>query len=841
MTSAILDRKHNLPTQLTSLVGREPEVAEVKGLLDANRLVTLTGSGGVGKTRIALRVASDLAHADAYRDGVWLAQLAGLSDGSLLPQVLLAAVGGVETPGHAVDDALLEALDLRHLLLVIDNCEHLVDACAHLVERMLEALPELYVLATGREALGVPGEIAWRVPSLALPDSNHSLSAEQLRQYASVRLLEERAHAASHGFVLNKGNMAAVAGVCRRLDGIPLAIELAASRLPLLSPEQLHERLGDVFHVLSTGTRTAVPRQRTLWATVDWSYQLLSETERTIFRRCGVFAGGWTLEAAEEVCAGGPIGSASVLDLLGQLVSKSLVQREEQGIAVRYRMLEPIRQFSAEQLAADVEADSVHERHLLWLVGMSERAETELWGPAQFEWLEQLELEHDNIRGALEWSRATGQSELMLRLAAALARFWDIRGFRSEGHGWLAAALDATRALHTRERAQGLARAGYLAVLRNALSAADEHLAEALALAHELEDEETIGAALMIMGMAARARSQYGEAAAYFEQSLGMSRRAGHAPGIYTSLYLLASVVRFSGDYPRVIALHEESLALKRQRGDAWGIGASLFSLGSLARVLNQGDRAAELYRESLEVRWHLRDRPGISVCLESLAGLVDDAALATRLLGSAERLRELGAQSRRESTATAQLADRLRGALGEETYAAQWLAGRDLPLEQVVDEALGAHASAPGTPPLSDRAEPRLDGAPAAAEFQRFRGLVEDALRHLNNGPALRGHPLIGVMPSSPRTELHAAEAAALLRHDLLQAIERLRPGTPRPAPPSSGGGWLHYLILHESYVEERENKQIMLRYALAEGTYYRARRLAIDALADDLMQRKD
>jgi len=840
-----VDRNNNLPAQLTTLIGRELDVAEVKRLLESCRLVSLTGSGGVGKTRLALRVASEMAQARAYSNGVWLVKLAGLTDANLLQQALLSAVRGREAPGRSLDDALLEFLAGRRLLLVMDNCEHLVDACAQLVERMLEALPDLHVLATGRESLGVPGEITWRVPSLALPEVDRPVSPDQLMECASVRLLVERAHAAMQEFALSSTNMVAIAAVCRRLGGIPLAIELAAARLSVLTAEQLAERLGDVFRVLPTGSRRAAPRQRTLWATVDWSYKLLSERERSVFRRCGVFVGGWSLESAETVCAGDSIEVTAVLDLIAQLVSKSLVVGEERRRAERYRMLEPIRQFAVEELTADDAATAVRDRHLAWLVELGERAERELWGPQQLEWLEQLELEHDNIRAALEWGRASGQWESMLRLAAALARFWDVRGFLTEGYGWLSAALDATTTLQTISRAQALARAGYLAVVRNDLSAADRHLADALALAQVLEDEESIGAALMVMGMAARARGEYQEAASRFEQSLEMSRRAGHRPGIYTSMYLLASAVRFSGDYQRAIALHEESLALKREQGDTWGIGVSLFSLGSLARILGDHQRAQRLYRESLDVRWHLGDRIGICVCLEALAGLATDAALASRLLGAAERLREqvgLVGQTRRAARETQQLAASLRSALGEEAFTPIWRAGRNLALDQVVAEALSSQDRPHSARASGEKDDLRSAELSAPISENEFRDLVEDALRHLNDAPALRQHRLLGLTASAAGSHLHAAEAAALLQGDLLQAIERLRPSTPRPSPGTSSGAgaWLHYLVLYESYVAGRGNSEIMLRYYLSEGTFYRARRHAIDAVAQDLAQRR-
>ena len=827
---------HNLPLQLTSFVGREAEVAAVESLLESNRLVTLTGSGGVGKTRIALQVAADLAESAAYRDGVWLVELAGLTDPKLVPHAVAWALRIHEAPGRSLEETLLDVLATRQLLLILDNCEHLIDACAALVERLLSTMTDLHVLTTSREPLEVPGEIAWRVPSLSVPDVSILESPDALLSCPSVRLLVERARAVVQSFTLTLGNRAAVSAVCRRLDGIPLAIELAAARLAALSAEQVAERLDDVFHLLTTGGRTAVPRQKTLWATVDWSYELLSESERALFRRCGVFIGGWTLDAAEAVCAGGAIQPGDVLDLTARLVSKSLVLAEEHSETDRYRMLEPIRQFAVEQLGTGDEAIAARDRHLAWLVDLAERAEPGMWGPRQVEWLERLDLEQDNIRAALEWSKATGQSESMLRLATELSRFWDVRGFLTDGYTWLLRALDATPLVRTRTRAHGLTRAGYLAVLRGDVSAAQTHVAEGLRLSEELCDEECIGAALLILGMVARARGDYEQAASRFDESLKMSRQAGHRPGVYTSLHLLASTARARGDHERAESLDQESLALKREHGDAWSEAASLFSLGSLARIRGDDARAAALYRESLGLRWRLQDRVGICVCLEGMAGLEVSRwpVAAATFLGAAARLRELTGRVRRRDAASDDPIDQARSAIGEQAFAAAWQLGRELPLERVVKQALVPESGVPDTPP----AAPVRPIEPATGDL---RPLVESALRRINNLPALRQHPLLGRTPSTRAIDQTGAEAATLLRGDLLHAIDRLRPSTPRPSPGSTNGagGWIHYLVLYEAYVEGRTNQEIMRRYYVPGGTFYRERRNAIDAVSEDLARR--
>jgi len=384
---------NNLPRQLTSFIGREREMAEVKRLLTTTRLLTLTGSGGCGKTRLALQVAADLV--EEFANGVWLVELAALTDPALVPQAVASALGVREEPGRPLLATLSDYLKAKRLLLLLDNCEHLVAACAYLAEALLRACPHLRILATSREALNIAGETVWRVPSLSLPDLLHLPSVEHLTQYEAVRLFIERALISRPDFVLTSQGAPSVAQVCHRLDGIPLAIELAAARVKVLSVEQIAARLDNRFRLLTSGSRTALPRQKTLRAAIDWSYDLLSETERMVLRRLSVFAGGWTLEAAEAICVGEGIEWHEVLDPLMQLVDKSLVMMEEQGGTVRYRLLETVRQYGRDKLPASGEADVVRGRHRDWYLALAERAEPELLGSNQAVWLERLETEHD--------------------------------------------------------------------------------------------------------------------------------------------------------------------------------------------------------------------------------------------------------------------------------------------------------------------------------------------------------------------------------------------------------------------------------------------------------------
>src|ERR671916_121532 len=376
---------NNLPSELSSFVGREEELAEVKRLLENGRLLTLTGSGGCGKTRLALAVARELV--EGFEDGVWLVELASLADPSLVPQVVAFTLGVREQPGRSLTETLSDYLSSKKMLLVLDNCEHLIEACATLAEALLRSCPELRVMATSREALGITGEVAWHVPSLSLPDVRRLPDIESLPRYESARLFVERAAAVKQTFTLTDQNAVAVAQVCYRLDGIPLAIELAAARAKVLSVEQIADRLNDPFGLLSAGGRTAMPRHRTLHATMDWSHELLPDEERALFRRLSVFAGGFSLEAAESVCAGEELERDEVLELLSHLVDKSLVVAREVSGEARYRLLETVRQYAREKLSESDEAELLRERHAGFYLALAEEAEPELKGERQIAWV----------------------------------------------------------------------------------------------------------------------------------------------------------------------------------------------------------------------------------------------------------------------------------------------------------------------------------------------------------------------------------------------------------------------------------------------------------------------
>ena len=409
---------HNLPLQLTSFVGREREISEVEKLMTDHRLITLTGAGGSGKTRLAVALAAQMA--DRFEDGVWWVELAPLSDPRLVPQSVASVLRVQEPPGRSLTEAIADDLEDLEILLVLDNCEHLVPACAELANALLHACPGLRIVATSREALGVGGEVAWPVPPLSSPDPGNLPSTGELADIEAVRLFVERARYSVPDFALAAENAPSVGQICSRLDGIPLAIELAAARMGTLSVEQISGRLEHSLGLLSGRDRTAPERQRTLRGALDWSYELLEEEERELFGRLSVFAGGFTLEAAEAVCAGEGVESEHVLDLLSRLVEKSLVVVTERGGEGRYRLLEKVRQYASEKLEEAGGAERTRERHARYYLALAEEAEPELLGARQEAWLGRLEAEHDNLRAVLQRALESGEADLGLGVAGVL-------------------------------------------------------------------------------------------------------------------------------------------------------------------------------------------------------------------------------------------------------------------------------------------------------------------------------------------------------------------------------------------------------------------------------------
>src|SRR5215210_2903961 len=596
---------NNLPLELTSFIGREREIAEVKRLLAQNRLLTLTGPGGCGKTRLALVVAADLL--ESFEDGAWWVELASLSDPDLVPQAVASALGVREAQDHPLTETLVEHLGRMKLLLVLDNCEHLVEECAALADAILRACPRVCILATSRESLGIAGEGAWLVPSLLLPDPEHVPPTEELTRYEAIRLFVERTQAVVSTFELTEQNAPAVARLCHRLDGMPLAIELAAARVRVLSVEQIGSRLDNSFGLLTGGSRTALLRQRTLRATIDWSHELLSENEQVLFRRLSVFAGGFTLEAAETVCAGEGLESGEVLDLLTQLVEKSLVLVAEHSGEVRYRLLETVRQYGREKLEESGEEPAIKRRHADFFLRLAERVEPKINSKDRGLWLERLEVEHDNFRAALTWSRNEAEGEMGLRLAGALVWLWYHREYWSEWRGWLDVALATQESAggprRTAARAKVLSGGGFLAWMQGDQATARPLAEESVELFREGDDKFGLGITLSRLGITALAQGDYAAAQAALEEGAEICREIEDDWALALALRNLGIGAFRQGDYERAVARLRESLAVLQETGNP-------------------------LYMQNLEL-------------LAAAVSMRGDHGRAVRLFGAAEALRE--------------------------------------------------------------------------------------------------------------------------------------------------------------------------------------------------------
>lgn len=635
-----------LQRYLTSFIGRDREVGEVKRLLESTRLLTLTGPGGIGKTRLAYEIADQLRQ--RYADGIFVIELAPLMDPLLLAQTVASAIGIHERPPSPITETLIDTLRTVDALLVLDNCEHLVQACASHVDMLLKNTSSVRVLATSREPLGIGGELVSRVPTLSLPDPTPRREAMRVvTESEAGRLFVQRARAAVPDFDITEDNARAIARICRRLDGIALALELAAAWIPVLSVAQIVERLEDALQLLVLGDRAAPPRHQTLRATLDWSYNLLSQAERTLFDRVSVFSGGWTLSAAEVVCADESLERKSILDALAQLVRKSLVLAEPGASgSMRYRLLEPVRQYASEHLVESMDAQSVKRRHAAYYVEIAELAEMELRGADREIWLERLDAEHDNMRVALGWAERGGDSTIALRLAGALSRFWAIRGHLHEGLGWLGAVQDL-EAGASRARAKVLSGAGWLALLQGNQTRARLDLEASLALVRSLHDTSGIAETLKNLGRVALEEDDLKFARACLTESLNLSRAMGYRWTIAFDLTGLAQITFLEGDTRRARMLFEQGLAAYRLLDSPRHVAVTLSNLA--AATLEDGDDvgAQALYSEALAIVRETGDRPGLIHVLEGYAGLArgrGDVDLAQRLLDAANGLRAASA-----------------------------------------------------------------------------------------------------------------------------------------------------------------------------------------------------
>jgi predicted ATPase/DNA-binding SARP family transcriptional activator/DNA-binding CsgD family transcriptional regulator len=591
--------KHNLPAPGTNFVGREREIVDVKRMLAMTGLLTLTGTGGCGKTRLALEVVRDLIR--TYPDGVWMVELAPLSDGALVPQAVAATLGVREQPGRPLLDTLLDSLRDKEMLLILDNCEHLIDAAARLTKSIIDSCPHLRVLTTSRKPLGVAGELSWPVPSLSTPGAQQSPTVAELEGYESARLFADRASNRHPGFDITPENATAVALVCAELDGIPLAIELAAARVGMLSAEQISERLGHSLKLLTGGDRTADHRHRTLQAALDWSYELLSELEQVLFRRLATFAGGFTLEAAESVGAGRGIEQEDVLNLLSTLVDNSLVVAEESWErGARYRLLEPDRQYAHQRLKESEETEVILRRHAAFFLALAEEAKPELRRAQQRAWFERLEAEHGNLRAALSWALESEEAELAQRMGAALWRFWARRNYWREGRRWLKEALAQDSAVAASVRAEALYGAGRLADIQTDLQGALALYEHALSLYRETDNRNCVALCHADLGWIALQQGDYERATKLLQESLSQLREMGNSPDVADTLVALGTIAEVTNDLTNALVLYEEALTLYRKIGDSGAAGLHLERMGWL--VLAQGNQewAMQLFEEGL-------------------------------------------------------------------------------------------------------------------------------------------------------------------------------------------------------------------------------------------------
>lgn len=640
---------NNLPVQLTSFIGRERELSEVKRLLGSTRLLTLTGTGGTGKTRLSLQVAAELL--EQFHDGVWFVEFATISDPALVIETVAAAIDVRQEVERPLVATLTSFFRNKHLLLIFDNCEHVVAACARLAESLLRSCPQLRLLASSREPLGIAGETAWPLPPLSLPDHWREITAgpdaiERLTQYEAVRLFIDRATIARPAFQLTNDNVHLVAQICWRLDGIALAIELAAARIRVLTLQQIVDRIDDRFHLLTTGSRTAVPRQQTLRSLIDWSHDLLTDPERMLFRRLSVFARGRTLEAIEEVCSCHSLQAYEIVDLLGLLVDKSLVYVEktpEHG--ARYYMLESIWDYADEKLREAGEKDMFRTRHLDYFVDLTERASEKLRGPDQKEWIQQLELEDINMRFGVETSlEVPGQVAKGLRLLTAAQRFVEVRGLFKDVRDHLAKLLaHPEAAARDAIRAQALATAGGLSWRADDVPATLVYHTEALEIFRELGDQAGVAQALADLGFHALDARDFARAKAFLDESSSLAETLGQSRIMAHIKHVRGVMAAGEGDFERALALDEESLALYRQLGDTWQCIIVAWNVGVNAAALKRFHVARRHLTECLQGGLDLGNRWSISYPLEAFACLAiaeGKYELGARLYGASDAQR---------------------------------------------------------------------------------------------------------------------------------------------------------------------------------------------------------
>ncbi|WP_190812860.1 ATP-binding protein [Saccharopolyspora pogona] len=714
------------PTELTSFIGRRKELSQVRQALSSSRLVSLTGVGGVGKTRLASRAAWNMRR--AFPDGVWLVELAGLEDEGLVPQAIVSALGIHDQSTRWTAETVAEHVADRRLLLVLDNCEHVLHTCALTVAALLERCPELRILVTSRQVLGIAGESILPVSALQCPDADSGVRPSALAGYEAIELFTDRAKAVLPDFVLDDRNGHVASGICRRLDGIPLAIELAAVSLKVLSPEQVLRRLDDRFSLLTTGNRAALPRHQTLRALIEWSCDLCSSNEKELWARTSVFADSFDLDGAEAVCADENLTQTSVLDALAGLVDKSILIRDDRGGQARYRLLETIRQYGRDMLRHSGQETPVRQRHRDWCLNLAEQMQQHWFGPDQARWFARLRTEHANIRTALEFclNEPTG-TVAGTRIADALHDYWRVSGLTSEGRRWCDRILQ-----HGTEkdgyRLRLLISASYLALLQSDVPAASTLISEARTLTAD-HDADTAALLRVAEALNAALQGDLSNSIKFCEEVIPRLRFSGNLPWFSTDLVVLGTSASLHGDSERVTAAYEELLALSRKYGESWRCSYALWGLGVEAWRQGQPQRAATLARESLDLLQEFNDHHCTGLCAETLAWVAtsenrhDDAA---QLFGTAETIRrEAGAPLLTFfSHYHDECEQRTRHALGDDQYRHRYAQGADVSLEQAI-------AYARGKPP---RTEPAPRQEPRARLSRREREIAELVRQGMSN-----------------------------------------------------------------------------------------------------------
>ncbi len=689
---------HNLPASLSSFIGREREIATLAATLGASRLTTLTSVGGTGKTRLALEVAREML--PLYPDGVWLVELAPLAEPTRVAHAVAAVLGVKEDAGRPVIEALARYARGRRMLLLLDNCEHLVHACAEVARQLLQSAPALTILASSREPLHVAGEAQFPVAPLAVPDARRADLLDEIAACDSVRLFVERAAAVEPSFRLDAGSAPAVAQVCRRLDGIPLAIELAAARVRSLAIDDIAARLDDCFRLLTEGDKTLLPRQQTLRASLDWSHDLLSPPERVLLRRLAVFSGGFTLEAAEAIGAGGEVQDDDVVDLLAHLVDKSLVSLDGAGRA-RYGLLETVRQYAHERLVASGEVATARGKHLAYFLTLAEKARSQLIGAEQGAWLSRLDRERENLLSAHAWcDHAADGAELGLRLASATKIYWITRGLLVPGQRVTLEALSRPGArVRNTARCRALFDAGQISFYMGRYAEAQASLEECLAIAREAGDQARISAALQPLGMACVGRGDFAAARRHLEEGLEIARTLGNRRNFAAALNALAQLDRIEGRLGRAEALYQDVLGIARELEDRDSIAVGLLNLAMVATCRGASGEARAMLGEVLAIAAETGSlRIGESV-LEVCAGLASTLGewrAAARFFGAAQaQAAQTGIhRDPADDAFLAPLVERARASSGA-AFAADEEAGRALAYDPAMEEARAWLASA--------------------------------------------------------------------------------------------------------------------------------------------------